>query len=56
MSFVLPKPLHSNWDLISIRAQVVCKVSDGIIRERSFDLMKKMPSTSEEFTFSTDCY
>ena len=33
LSFALPKPLYSNWHLISIRPQVVCKVSRGKIRE-----------------------
>jgi len=41
LSFALPKPLYSNWHLISIRPQVVCKVSHGKIRERSFALMQK---------------
>ena len=41
LSFALPKPLYANWHLISIRPQVVCKVSHGKIRERSFHLMKK---------------
>ena len=49
LSVALLKPLYLNWDLISIRPQVVCKVSHGKIRERSFHLtQKKMPSTSEE--------
>ena len=41
LSFALPKPLYSNWHLISVRPQVVCKVSQGKIRERSFHLMQK---------------
>ena len=53
LSVALLKPLYLNWDLISIRPQVVCKVSHGKIRERSFHLMqKKMPSTSEELYIS----
>ena len=57
LSFALLKPLYSNWHLISIGPQVVCKVSHGKTRERSFHLMKKkMLSTSEEFTFSTHGY
>ena len=41
LSFALPKPLYSNWHLISIRPQVVCKVSRGKIRERFFHLTLK---------------
>ena len=41
LSVALLKPLYLNWDLISIRPQVVCKVSHGKIRERSFHLMQK---------------
>ena len=33
LSFALLKPLYSNWHLISIGPQVVCKVSHGKIRE-----------------------
>ena len=40
-SVALLKPLYLNWDLISIRPQVVCKVSHGKIRERSFHLTQK---------------
>ena len=41
LSFTLLKPQYSNWHLISIRPQVVCKVSHGKIRERSFHLTQK---------------
>ena len=41
LSFALPKALYLNWHLISIRPQVVCKVSRGKIRERSFHLLQK---------------
>ena len=41
LSFALLKPLYSNWHLISIGPQVVCKVSHGKTRERSFHLMPK---------------
>ena len=41
LSFALLKPLYSNWHLISIGPQVVCKVSNGKTRERSFHLMPK---------------
>ena len=41
LSVALLKPLYLSWDLISIRPQVVCKVSHGKIRERSFHLTQK---------------
>ena len=43
LSFALLKPLYSNWHLISIgpQSEVVCKVSHGKTRERSFHLMPK---------------
>ena len=41
LNFALLKPLYSNWHLISIGLQVVCKVPHGKTRERSFHLMKK---------------
>ena len=57
LSFGLFKPVYAKWDLISIGPQVVCKVSQGKTRERSFHLMqKKKGTTSEEFTFSTHGY
>ena len=39
----LLKPLYSNWHLISIGPQVVCKVfhDKNSVRERSFHLMQK---------------
>ena len=57
--WVYYKPLYSNWLLISIGPQVVCKVFHGknLVRERSLHLMQKnMLITSEEFTFSTHGY
>ena len=58
LSVALLKPLYLSWDLISIRPQVVSKVSHGKIRERSFHLtQKKMPSTSEElYIYILDLY
>ena len=57
LSFALLKQLYSNWHLISIGPQVVCKVSHGKTRERSFHLMpKKKLITSEGLTFSTHGY
>ena len=41
LSFSLLKPLYSNWHLISIGPQVVCKVSHGKTRERAFHLIQK---------------
>ena len=52
LSVALLKPLYLNWDLISIRPQVVCKVSHGKIREIFSLDAKKMPSTSEELYIS----
>ena len=43
LSFALLKPLYSNWHLISIGPQVVCKVfhDKNSVRERSFHWMQK---------------
>ena len=52
MSFALLKPLYSNWHLISIGPQVICKISHEKTREifSLYNDAKKNAISSEEFT------
>ena len=56
LSVALLKPLYLNWDLISIRPQVVCKVSHGKIRETSFHLTQKTAKYFRRVIYILDLY
>ena len=56
LSVALLKPLYLSWDLISIRPQVVCKVSHGKIRERSFHLTQKNAKYFRRVIYILDLY
>ena len=53
LSVALLKPLYLNWDLISIRPQVV---SHGKIRERSFHLTQKNAKYFRRVIYILDLY
>ena len=56
LSVALLKPLYLNWDLTSIRPQVVCKVSHGKVRERSFHLTQKDCQVLRRVIYILDLY
>ena len=57
LSVALLKPLYLSWDLISIRPQVVSKVSHGKIRERSFHLtQEKCQVLQKSYIYILDLY